>query len=522
MPNDAAPLPVEVLSAAEAGARDARTIAAGAPPRALMQRAAAAAAGEITRRYGALARARGVALFAGTGNNGGDAWALAGMLGRLGLQARVAALGEPRTPEARAERDDAAPFVQAGDPEGGEGVAVDGILGIGAAGPPHGPAAAAVARVNGYRARGARVVALDLPSGVDATTGAASDAVVADLTVTFGAMKRGLLVARGHAGRIVVVDVGFAPPDGPPTAPVLLTGRWVRARLPAIPVDAHKGVRRHLLVVGGGAGMAGAAVLAARAALASGAGIVKIAAAPESVAAVQQLVPEALAAAWPYDAAAAGALVSGWPHALLVGPGLGNTPRTRRLVEELLTAWRGPVVLDADALNAFAGDAHALRDLLGGRAALLTPHVAEFARLAGGSAADALARRFDVGAELAERVGATVLLKGIPTVVSGADGARLVSATGTAALGTGGSGDLLGGVAATLLAQSGDALAAGALAAWTHGRAAEIATRGRPVRGVPLRRVLAALGRAWPTGTPTPRYPVLATVRAVGRAGRPG
>jgi NAD(P)H-hydrate epimerase len=390
-------------------------------------------------------------------------------------------------------------------------VAVDGVLGIGAAGAPRGAAAEAIRALAAYRARGARTVALDLPSGVDATTGASpGEAVVADVTVTFGSVKRGLLVARAHAGRIVVVDVGFLPPRG--AAPRLVTGAWVREHLPPIAFDAHKGVRRHVLVVGGAPGMAGAAALATRAALASGAGIVKVAAAPESVAAVQLLVPEALAAAWPADGAAAAALAHPWPHVLVLGPGLGAGARP--LLERLLAVWRGPVVLDADALNAFAGDAGALRELLGGRPALLTPHVAEFARLAGGTPQDALDERFDAGARLAAAVGATVLLKGVPTVVSVPDGGRLVTATGTAALGTGGSGDLLAGIAATLLAQTGDPLRAGAAAAWVHGRAAELATRGRPVRAVTLARVLAALPEAWRVPAPRPRAPVLAELTA--------
>ena len=516
---DGAP-PLEVLSGPEAAALDARTIAAGVPPRALMQRAAAAVAGEITRRYGRLARARGVAVHAGTGNNGGDAWAVAGMLARVGIPVRVAALGEPRTPEAAAERDAARALLPPDPPSGAEGVVVDGVLGIGAAGALRGAAAAAVDAIVAARGRGARVVAIDLPSGVDASTGATPGrAVVADVTVTFGAVKRGLLVARGHAGLVRVVDVGFELPRDPAT-PRLVTPDWVRATLPPIAFDAHKGARRHVLVVGGGAGMAGAAALAARAALASGIGIVKVAAAGESVAAVQQLVPEALAATWPGDAAEAGSLVAGWPHALVLGPGLGRSPRGQAMVEELLRAWRGPVVLDADALNAFEGDVARLRDLLAGRPALLTPHVAEFARLAGGTAADALAARFDAGARLAERVGAAVLLKGVPTVVSAADGARLVTATGTAALGTGGSGDVLAGICATLLAQGVAPLAAGALAAYVHGRAAERASRGRSARGVTLAHVLAALSDAWPVPPSRAPYPVLATLpRAVRPAG---
>jgi NAD(P)H-hydrate epimerase len=292
----------------------------------------------------------------------------------------------------------------------------------------------------------------------------------------------------------------------------------VAARVPPIAADAHKGTRRYVAVVGGGAGMAGAAVLALRAALASGVGIAKAVVAPESVAAVQTLVPEALAAPWPDGGEALAATIGGWAHAVLVGPGLGRSDRTRRLVDALLAAWAGPVVLDADALTLFQGDVPTLTRLLAGRPALLTPHVAEFARLAGGTASDALDRRFDAGLELARATAATVLLKGVPTVVSAPDGRRLVSATGTPALATGGSGDMLGGIAATLLAQTGDALLAGAAAAWVHGRSAELAERGRGTRGVSLARVVAALPGAWRVPRRTPRYPVLAVLPALGAA----
>jgi NAD(P)H-hydrate epimerase len=292
------------------------------------------------------------------------------------------------------------------------------------------------------------------------------------------------------------------------------------AHLPRIAADAHKGTRRYVAVVGGGAGMAGAAALAVRAALASGVGIVRALVAPESVPALQALAPEALSGPWPEDAGALERTVASWAHALLVGPGLGQSPQTRALVETILARWHGPVVLDADALNLFAGDVPQLASLLAGRPALVTPHVAEFARLAGGTASDALARRFDTGAELAARLQAVVLLKGVPTVLAAPDGRRLVTATGTPALATGGSGDVLGGIAATLLAQTPDPLVAGALAAWFHGRAAERATRGRPARGASLARVLAALPHVWRVPVASPRYPVLASLPCVrGTAG---
>ncbi|HKG93379.1 MAG TPA: ADP/ATP-dependent (S)-NAD(P)H-hydrate dehydratase, partial [Gemmatimonadaceae bacterium] len=171
---------------------------------------------------------------------------------------------------------------------------------------------------------------------------------------------------------------------------------------------------------------------------------------------------------------------------------------------------------DADALNSFEGEAEVLGGLLAGRPALVTPHPAEFGRLTGMKVPEVLAGRFDVGAELARTLNATVLLKGVPTVITAPDGGGLVAAGGTPALGAAGSGDVLSGIAGTLLAQLEDALVAGACAAWAHGRAGELAGRALPVRGVGLGDVIAAIARVWTPLRRTRRYPVLAELPAVG------
>jgi hydroxyethylthiazole kinase-like uncharacterized protein yjeF len=184
------------------------------------------------------------------------------------------------------------------------------------------------------------------------------------------------------------------------------------------------------------------------------------------------------------------------------------------LVENILAGSTLPVLLDADALNVFDGDVAALGRLLKGRSSLITPHVAEFARLAKIDVKDVLDNRFEVGIEMARELGATVLLKGSPTVIFALDGQRYVVARGTAALGTGGSGDLLAGIAGTLLAQSLDAPTSASCAAWVHGRAAELCEY---VRGTTLEDVLYALPRAWNEGEPLLKPPVLAELPAVAR-----
>ena len=499
--------PVAVVSAREAAARDAATIAGGTPSRTLMARAGAAAAAEITTRIPKLLEA-GIAVLAGPGNNGGDAWVVARALAATGIAVRVLQVGEPKTPDAIAERALATGAVIAGPPEC-ESIIVDGLLGTGATGMPRGDIAAAIALVEAHRSRGATVVALDVPSGLDATSGAAEGAVHADLTLSFGTAKRGLLVARDHAGTIVVLDIGLAAPSPDERLPRLVDGGFVWRALPPIPRDAHKGTRGKLVIIGGGPGMAGAAILAARAAARSGIGMVRLLVAPANVPVVQTAAYDALAAAWPQSDDALAALVTGWADGLLIGPGLGRTPESRKLVERVLQGSRAPVVLDADALNVFEGSTASLASLLGGRPALLTPHIGEMARLCGRTAQEVLNERYDIGVSLARALEAAVLLKGVPTIVTSPEGDRFVSASGSAALATAGSGDILGGVAATLLAQHMEPAVGGACAAFVHGVAGEIAAL-CGVRGTGLDDIIDSLRNAWGRELAPPRYPVLA------------
>ncbi|MDP1890338.1 MAG: NAD(P)H-hydrate dehydratase [Gemmatimonadaceae bacterium] len=508
--------PVRVVTAAQAADRDARAIGAGTPSRVLMQAAGRHAAAELMRHAGDRART-GVDIYAGGGNNGGDAWVVAAVLAAQGVPVRVHEVEASRTDDARAEKEAAASVLQgASAPPGHPGVVVDGLLGTGARGAPRGDIARACADIDAARAGGAFVVALDVPSGLDASTGTHDGAPRADLTVTFGTIKRGHLTARDWCGAIVVVDIGLgAHADLDDGAPILADAAWVRSVVPRISADAHKGARKKVVIVGGARGMAGAVILAGRAALHSGVGLVKLVVAPDNVDLVQRTVPEALAAAWPADNAAAAA-IGAWADALLVGPGLGRGPHVQHLVEQCVRGATCPVVIDADALNAYEGEPVSFAALIGTRRALITPHPLEFARLSGESAASVNTRRFDVAHELARATGATVLLKGVPTVVSAPDGRSVVSASGTPVLGQGGSGDVLAGMAATLLAQCGDPLHAGAAAAWVHGCAAELAAPDGAIRGVTLDDVLAALRQAWKCEeAPHPSY-VLAELAAVG------
>jgi NAD(P)H-hydrate epimerase len=504
---------VRVTTAAEASALDARAISAGTPARTPMQRAGEASAAAIARAYPEVVGAT-VNVYAGPGNNGGDGWVVARALAGMGARVFVREAGEVRSNEAKAERERAQRMVTRGESASAQ-LVVDALLGVGAKGEPRGDIAACVAKIAEARARGAVVVSLDVPSGVDADSGASQSAVRADLTLTFGTLKRGLAIARGSTGRIVVLDIGLGKAAVDDALPKLVDSRWVRAHVPPILADAHKGTRRKLIIIGGQIGMAGAPMLAARAAIRSGIGMVRLVVARENLQVVQAAVPEAPAHAWPESAEDVESTITGWADAVVIGPGLGTSYGARSLVERVLRDFRGPVVLDADALNVFAGEPEQLGELIGDRAALLTPHPAEFARLLGVHINDVLARRFEIGAELAKRARATVLLKGVPTVVADGSGDRLVCCAGTPVLAAGGSGDLLSGIAGTLLAQLGNARTAGACAAWVHGRAAEIAGRGH-VRGVTFANLELALRRVWNEPLAALEPPVLAELPAVG------
>jgi ADP-dependent NAD(P)H-hydrate dehydratase / NAD(P)H-hydrate epimerase len=508
-------MPACVVNAEESVALDAAAIASGIPSRALMRAAAFNAASVLCTRYPQQLR-QGVTVVTGPGNNGGDGWALASALDTAGVNVQVREIACSRTPDATAERELATRLIATGPLAGG--VIVDAMLGTGNTGDLRGTMLDAASEIAVARARGAVVVALDLPSGVDAThgvtqpprnatnDGTAHRTVVADLTVSFGSCKRGSLMSRAACGEIIVIDIGL----GGTTAglPSLVDAAFVRAKVPAIAPDAHKGTRRSVAVVAGSANMGGAAILAATGAMRSGVGMVQVITAPGNVAPMHTRIPEALVA--PLDKASA--TIQNWADAVLIGPGLGRDDATRALIRSVLSSWRGPVVVDAGALNAFDSDMDALSDALRGRPSVITPHPAELGKLIGRDVQYVLDNRFDIGIDVARKLGAAVLLKGTPTVISDPDGGRLVVASGTQVLATGGSGDALGGIVATLLAQGCAPSAAAACAAWVHGRAADL-TPG--VRGYRLTDVLDRLPQAWALEVPAMQYPVLASLPAL-------
>ncbi len=426
---------------------DATAIASGyIPERALIENAGRALASHLHERY----PSGPVGVLAGSGHNGADALVAGRTLSAWGRTVRFVRCGG-RLPE---------PDVLSGwglrieDPEAlnavlaSSSVVVDGILGTGIDTAPRPAQAEIIERMNEARAP---IVAVDGPSGVDFSTGRIPGvAVQAALTVTFGWPKLGLLrfPARGHCGDLVCVEIGF-PPSAPQPRARAITCAWASDILGERSADGHKGDAGYLTLVGGQPGMAGAAVLAARAAIRAGVGIVRVVSAPENREILQTAIPEAVFVDWT-DSAAVGDAAT-WAHAVAVGPGLGTSPDRATLLGHVLDAARGPVVIDADGLNVWAAHfegASLVRD----PGVLLTPHPGEMARLVGSTTDEVKRDPATRAIDLAGRTGATVLLKGSPSWVAGPDGRLRVSTLLSPGFATGGMGDVLTGVCGAYLA----------------------------------------------------------------------
>jgi hydroxyethylthiazole kinase-like uncharacterized protein yjeF len=440
---------------AQVRAAEEPLLAAGVP---LMARASTALAVEVARRLPAVYGAR-VVLLVGSGNNGADALYAGAWLARRGAAVVAVLAGDPVQHAFEA-------FLQAGGRAGaadalaGAEVVLDGLVGIGGHGPLRPAAAELVAQIPE-----ALVVAVDVPSGVDADTGAVSEgAVRADLTVTFGTLKPGLVVARDNVGELVCKEIGLALPPGEAE---VLEDADVAALLPRPSRSDDKYRRGVVGVVAGSPTYSGAAVLCVGAALHAGAGMVRYVGAVEAV-----------RVRWP-EAVVSGSLAeTGRVQAWVVGPGLG-VDRMDVLVDVLDRP--EPVVVDADALTLCAEHPY----LLSRREdpTVVTPHDREYARFGPPVGEDriAAARGF------AERHGVHVLLKGDATVVATPDGRVRLNPTGSPYLASAGTGDVLAGAMASLLAQGLDAFDAASVAAYVHGLAAD---RTRTTAG--------ALVDAWP------------------------
>lgn len=506
---------IPVIDAGQAADWDARVRRqAKIPSRVLMESAGRGVAQAIVREFGASpGLAAGVLVATGHGNNGGDGWVVARMLRANGIPVWAADAGGTRSPDCAANRALAlAAGVELVNPRGNwpeVALLVDALLGTGASGPLRGAIGALARRLT---ALGAPVAAVDGPTGLDLSSGAANDPVPATLTVTFGGLRRGHLLGREWCGKVVVVDIGFPAPD--PAWPLFVDDGLAAQWLPGFAVRMHKGDRGRVLVIGGDKGMAGAGLHAATCALEAGAGLVKLAAHEASVAAAQAAVPDVLTVSTALGPKLEPALLDAirWADAVILGPGLGRGAARSQLVRAVLESTDRPVVLDADALHA---GPDVLR--LGRSPRVLTPHAGEF-RAAFPQFSKVLETDRIAAAQSAASAAApasaaslAVLLKGQPTIVAAARGSTYLIGSGNPALATGGSGDLLAGFIGAFLARKMGPGEAAALGAQVLGRAADIAAAQLTVRATRPADVIAALPelwRAWANVTP-PSPPVL-------------
>jgi len=482
-----------VLTPEESTTLDRETQAGGVAAEVLMERAGRAVA-RAARELAGGAYGRRAVVVCGKGNNGGDGLVAARQLGRWGVRTTVVLLEDPgalREPAAtNAKRLDEVSSVRVRTFHQGSlkrelaraDVAVDAIFGTGFRGIPEDDWAAAIASLNGA---GAPIVSVDIPSGVNGATGVVEgEAVHARLTVTFGAVKLGAVLMPGaeHAGVVRVVDIGF-PDDLVAPRAWMTEPSDLAAWLPTRNADTHKRASGVLVVVAGSRGMTGAPRLIAMAAGRVGTGLVTVAA-PEGVMSQIQAglteptflpLPETTEGTVAAEAVEPLLERLGSADALAIGPGLTTNEETVAFVRDTVRRSSVPFVLDADGLNAFTGDGVALQDRQA--EAVLTPHVGEFARLTGVKARDLDADRPAHVRALAEQTGAITLLKGSRTVIAQASGRLFINMTGSPALATAGTGDVLTGMIGGLLARGVAPLESAAAAAYIHGLAGVFAGR---------------------------------------------
>ncbi|MBF6599724.1 MAG: NAD(P)H-hydrate dehydratase [Dehalococcoidia bacterium] len=479
---------MKLVTSEEMRTIEQRAVDGGVSLEDLMQAAGLAVAQEAWLTLGVVAGRR-ILVLAGSGNNGGDGLVAARHLAEWEADVVVYLLAARGTddPHLAAVRALGVPVFVATDDAGyvaleravdDAELVVDALLGIGRSRPSAGALRAILARLQRARERPAppRIVAVDVPTGVDADSGAAEPlAVRADITVTFGLAKVGLYTLPGseHAGSIQVVDIGL-PRDAERDVAVELLGTgWVRDRLPARPASSNKGSFGRVLVVAGSDAYVGAARLTAEACYRAGTGLVTLACGPRVQAAVAPALPEATYLLLPDDPAAA--ILDALRHAdvLLIGPGLGQDAKTRALVADVLRGAPASLracVVDADALNALAYDGVSPGEIA--VPCVLTPHPGEMSRLMRSSVEAVQRDRLRTARVAAADWRQVVVLKGAHTVVAAPTGGAVISPHANPLLASAGTGDVLAGIVAGLVAQGAGPFDAAASAVYLHGAAA--------------------------------------------------
>ncbi len=494
---------VPVLTSVEMGAADRRTIQEiGLPGAVLMENAGAAVAEAVRRRYG---HSRKLVVLCGKGNNGGDGFVVARRLQDLGAVAYlVGARGDVRG--------DALIHMGAYERSGGRlvevvdgtawqsvrrdvvtaDVVVDALLGTGLRQEPSGLVGQIVREMEAARrAGGVAVVAVDVPSGVSSDTGEVPwEALGADLTVTFAAPKYGHVLppACDKIGELLVADIGIPRAAVEASGPRLFLTEPADAlrAFPGRAPAAHKGAFGHVLLVAGSVGKTGAAILSGLGALRTGAGLVTVATAAPAQATVAAGRPELMTEPLPVgadgrlsgDAVSRAIALARACDAVVLGPGLGQDGATRDFVREFVRRVTGPLLVDADGLNALSASPRvpSAVDLLRREGpTVVTPHPGEMARLDGVTTPEVQRRRLETARAFAVATGAHVVLKGHRTLTADATGRAAVNATGNPGMATGGTGDVLAGIIGALLARGVDAWVASTAGVFLHGLAGDVA-----------------------------------------------
>ncbi len=438
-----------------------------------------------------------VAVFCGKGNNGGDGFVIARQLSQAGADVQIYFIGPPEelSQDARRNYERAVELnlkiheVKSSDdlPASLEcDIAIDAIFGTGFSGEPHGVAADMIEYINELESI---IVAVDLPSGLNADTGACEGAVVeADYTYTLALPKFGLFLSPGReaSGEVEVVPIGI-PDDVIDSFNLkidLATYEWVEEILPPRKPDGHKGDFGRVLTVAGSTGMTGAAALASLASLRAGCGLAKLACPKSTQPVLATKLTEVMTRPIP-DVRNKGVFalrglgeirqLFSEHDSVILGPGIGRHHETQELMHRLVSQLDKPTLIDADGLNAFEGHSEILRDC---KAKLvLTPHPGEFARLSGVTppSEQDIEARAEVAMKFAADNNVVVVLKGSPTLTASPDGRCCLNPTGNHGMATGGSGDVLSGVIGTLLAQCDDPYEAAAAGVFIHGLAGDLA-----------------------------------------------
>ena len=489
---------MRIATAKQMGEVDRETIAGGVAGLDLMETAGREITWEMLRLYPGLDHGDHVAVCCGKGNNGGDGLVIARLLEGLGFTVTVMLLApaEDCSPEARTNRDRLPPGVEVTTPRredwadcwynicGEADLVVDAVFGTGVK-PPIGDDYAALFRA--FNTGGAPVVSVDIPSGVSGDTGSVFPvAVRAETTITVGLPKLGLLLhpGREHIGDLSVVDIGFdsAICSKHTSCWEYLLPDDYALLLPERPGDAHKYKCGTVLIMAGSRRFGGAAILTGMGALRSGAGLVTLALPEIHSQAALAALPEVPQIALPCGSAGGispldrdmlSTLLKR-QSAVAVGPGIGADPATDKCLVDLLAKLQLPVVVDADAISAFARLGR--EPEFASKQVVLTPHAGELARLAGIDSFALGERRLELVPEFAAKWGVTLVAKGAPTLIGHPDGTMTINPNGDDCLAHGGTGDVLTGLIGGLLGQGCSADAAAQLGCWLHGRAGELAT----------------------------------------------